>query len=221
MEGGTRIKKHIFTKTENVKKNKYFINNLGKCTQIDARTLPDSIYKEYLHLLEKEIEIINPKIIVLFGNQVSSIVLNEKISVSQCRKKQFEKIINNKMIVIIQSNISVNDIKMLSIIFEELGIKIIKIIKDITLLNVRKNRAYLIGDNNLRLYFINKYNKKVTVYMNTSQISYNDIISIIQYHIKESLFILSSNDDLINKLLKNKSYYLINNYIKFIFDEIG
>ena len=81
---------------ENVKKHKYFITNLGKCTQIDARPLPDSIYKEYLHLLEKEIEIINPKVIVLFGNQVSSIVLNEKISVSQCRKKQFEKIINNK-----------------------------------------------------------------------------------------------------------------------------
>ena len=57
--------------------------------------------------------------------------------------------------------------------------------------------------------------------MNTSQISYNDIISIIQNNIKESLFVLSSNDDLINKLLKNKSYYLINNYIKFIFDEIG
>ena len=57
--------------------------------------------------------------------------------------------------------------------------------------------------------------------MNTSQISYNDIISIIQNNIKESLFVLSSNDDLINKLLKNKSYYLINNYITFIFDEIG
>ena len=44
---------------------------------------------------------------------------------------------------------------------------------------------------------------------------------IIQNNIKESLFVVSSNDDLINKLLKNKSYYLINNYIKFIFDEIG
>lgn len=31
---------------ENVKKHKYFITNLGKCTQIDARPLPDSIYKE-------------------------------------------------------------------------------------------------------------------------------------------------------------------------------
>lgn len=81
---------------DNVKKYKYFITNLGKCTQVDARPLPDSVYKEYLHLLEKEIEIINPKVIVLFGNQVSSIVLNEKISVSQCRKKQFEKDINGK-----------------------------------------------------------------------------------------------------------------------------
>lgn len=78
---------------QNVQKHKYFITNLGKCTQIDARELPDKVYKEYLHLLEKEIEIINPKVIILFGNQVSSIVLNEKISVSQCRKKLFEKAI--------------------------------------------------------------------------------------------------------------------------------
>lgn len=81
---------------DNVKKHKYFITNLGKCTQVDARELPDKVYKEYLHLLEKEIEIINPKVVILFGNQVSSIVLNEKISVSQCRKKLFEKGINNK-----------------------------------------------------------------------------------------------------------------------------
>ena len=81
---------------ENVKKYKYFITNLGKCTQVDARPLPDSVYKEYLKYLEKEIEIINPKVIILFGNQVSSIVLNEKISVSKCRKQKFVKNINNK-----------------------------------------------------------------------------------------------------------------------------
>ena len=81
---------------DNVKKHKYFITNLGKCTQIDARPLPDSVYLNYLHLLEKEIEIINPKVIILFGNQVSSIVLNEKISVSRARKQEFTKIINGK-----------------------------------------------------------------------------------------------------------------------------
>ena len=34
-------------------------------------------------------EIVNPKVIILFGNQVSSIVLGENISVSQVRKKSF------------------------------------------------------------------------------------------------------------------------------------
>ena len=81
---------------DDVTSHRYFITNLGKCTQIDARELPDSVYEKYLDLLEKEIEIINPKVIVLFGNQVSSIVLNEKISVSQVRKKEFKKTINNK-----------------------------------------------------------------------------------------------------------------------------
>lgn len=76
---------------ENVIQHKYFLTNLGKCTQLDARALPDTIY---LELLKKEIEIIQPKVIILFGNQVSSIVLGENISVSQCRKQRFIKEIN-------------------------------------------------------------------------------------------------------------------------------
>ncbi len=81
---------------KDVEEHKYFITNLGKCTQIDARALPDEVYKEYLYLLEKEFEIINPKVIILFGNQVSSIVLNEKINVSKVRKALFERKINGK-----------------------------------------------------------------------------------------------------------------------------
>lgn len=82
---------------DNVKNYKYFITNLGKCTQIDARPLPDSVYKEYLKLLYKEISIIKPKVIILFGNQVSSIVLDEKISVSLSRKKLYTKKINRQV----------------------------------------------------------------------------------------------------------------------------
>ena len=74
-----------------VEKHKYFITNLGKCTQVDARVLPNSVYSEYLDLLCKEIEIINPKTIITLGNQVSSIVLNKNISVSQCRRQNFLK----------------------------------------------------------------------------------------------------------------------------------
>lgn len=81
---------------DNVKKYKYFITNLGKCTQVDARVLPNSVYDQYLDLLCKEIEIINPKVIITFGNQVSSIVLNKNISVSQCRKQYFSKSVDGR-----------------------------------------------------------------------------------------------------------------------------
>lgn len=75
---------------EEVAKKRIFITNLGKCTQIDARPLTDDVLKKYLKLLYKEIQIINPKIIITFGNQVSSIILDKKISVSENRKISHE-----------------------------------------------------------------------------------------------------------------------------------
>lgn len=81
---------------EDVEKHKFFITNLGKCTQVDARVLKDSVFLEYLEYLKKEFNIVKPKVIILFGNQVSSIVLNEKISVSQVRKKSFIRNINGE-----------------------------------------------------------------------------------------------------------------------------
>ena len=81
---------------DNVEKHKYFITNLGKCTQVDARVLPNSVYNQYLDLLCKEIEIINTKTIITLGNQVSSIVLDRTISVSQCRKQKNIKNIAGK-----------------------------------------------------------------------------------------------------------------------------
>ena len=49
-----------------------------------------------MKLFFEEIKIVNPKIIILFGNQISSIVLDSKISVSTCRKEVFIKKIGNK-----------------------------------------------------------------------------------------------------------------------------
>ena len=77
--------------------NKIFITNLGKCTQIDARPLTNEILKQYLTLLFKEIDIIKPKVIITFGNQVSSIILNRNISVSENRKIYYEINVNNNI----------------------------------------------------------------------------------------------------------------------------
>jgi len=79
-----------------ISNHKCYITNLAKCTQVDARELSDDVYKEYLDLFFKEISLVKPKVIVLFGNQISSIILDEKISVSQVRKKRFEREIYSK-----------------------------------------------------------------------------------------------------------------------------
>ena len=73
-----------------IENKKIYITNLAKCTQTDARSLKDYVFKEYLDLFFKELDIVKPNKVVLFGNQVSSIVLDRKISVSTVRKQEFE-----------------------------------------------------------------------------------------------------------------------------------
>jgi len=67
-----------------------YITNLAKCTQIDARPLKDSVFREYLDLMYREIEVVNPQKIVSFGNQVSSVLLGKNISVSNYQNDEKE-----------------------------------------------------------------------------------------------------------------------------------
>lgn len=75
--------------------NSMYITNLSKATQMDARPLPDEIFKQYLTIFKKEISSIKPKIIITFGNQVSSVLLDKNIRVGEYRKKFEELKINN------------------------------------------------------------------------------------------------------------------------------
>jgi len=83
---------YIFTEKvyEKVRKKSMYITNLAKCTQLDARPLPNSIFKAYRGLLLEELNIVKPKKIVTFGNQVSSIFLDRNISMSKDRRNIFE-----------------------------------------------------------------------------------------------------------------------------------
>lgn len=86
--------KKVYQEVEN---KKLYITNLSKATQKDAHGLPNSVFKEYLPLLRQEIDLIKPKVIISFGNQVSSILLGQSIKVSECRKKKFPLKINNQL----------------------------------------------------------------------------------------------------------------------------
>ena len=67
--------------------NSIYITNLSKATQVDARALSDDVFKKYTELFKSEIDHIKPKVIITFGNQVSSVLLNKAIRVSEYRKK--------------------------------------------------------------------------------------------------------------------------------------
>ena len=76
--------------------NGVWITNLGKCTQDDARPLPDEVFLEYKDLLKEELKKVSPQKILFFGNQVSSIMLDRTIAVSQSRKEKFDLLIDRK-----------------------------------------------------------------------------------------------------------------------------
>ncbi|NMC08892.1 hypothetical protein GYA44_00995 [Candidatus Microgenomates bacterium] len=77
---------------EDIARRGIYITNLAKCTQLDARALKDSVFKEYLELMFREIDIVKPKKIVTFGNQVSSILLGKNISVSKYLNLESENV---------------------------------------------------------------------------------------------------------------------------------
>lgn len=64
--------------------NGVYITNLAKCTQKDARKMRDCIFKAYLDNAKREILLVQPKKIVTFGSQVSSILLGKKIKIGDC-----------------------------------------------------------------------------------------------------------------------------------------
>lgn len=73
-----------------VKRNKLWITNLAKCSQDDARPLPDEIFLNYTDLLKQELALVKPKKIFFFGNQVASLMLGQPITVSTARKNSFQ-----------------------------------------------------------------------------------------------------------------------------------
>lgn len=72
--------------------NWIYITNLAKCTQLDAKSLPNSIFKKYIPSIHNEIRLLQPQHIITFWNQVSSILLNKPIQVSAYENDKHESL---------------------------------------------------------------------------------------------------------------------------------
>lgn len=70
-----------------------YISNLAKCTQSDAKPLANKVFQEYMELTKKELEELEAGHIFTFGNQVSSILLDKGVSVSNYIDNDYEEII--------------------------------------------------------------------------------------------------------------------------------
>lgn len=77
----------------NLSKKSLYVTNLAKCTQMDARSLKNDVFINYLQNTLEEIYLVNPAHIISFGNQVSSILLNKNIKVSEYEKDGSEVLI--------------------------------------------------------------------------------------------------------------------------------
>lgn len=75
-----------------------WITNLAKCTQDDARPLLDCVFLQYKDLLKEELNTVKPDKILFFGNQVSSIMFEQPITVSTVRQKKFFLNVGKKQI---------------------------------------------------------------------------------------------------------------------------
>ncbi len=69
-----------------------YITNLAKCTQADAKSLPDNVFKAYLPSIHTELALLQPQHIITFWNQVSSILLEKKVNVSSYEKDMCENL---------------------------------------------------------------------------------------------------------------------------------
>jgi DNA polymerase len=78
---------------EHLKERGVYVTNLAKCTQSDARPLPDAVFRQYRALMLREIALVAPERIITFGNQVSSVLLGKSVSVSQYTGTKAESLV--------------------------------------------------------------------------------------------------------------------------------
>ena len=86
---GQLLRKYLFE--VNIKQNDFYIANTIKCRPPQNRKPTTKEKTACKHFLDKQIELINPKIIVLVGSTaLESFILDKKLTITKARGKIFE-----------------------------------------------------------------------------------------------------------------------------------
>ncbi len=85
---------------QQVAKNKYYLTNLARCTQCDARHVSDLVFRESRDVTLAEIALVSPRVIIAFGNQVASNLLQQPIKVSESRCRRYDLTIDGKVFAV-------------------------------------------------------------------------------------------------------------------------
>ena len=132
------------------------------------------------------------------------------------KKNHLQKWFFLKGITIIYDNeISKNDLNVIKSAFMELNFYKIKLISDKNLLKLNKQDCFLIKNNKLKLYYIDRLNNKRTLIIDDKEYTKTEIQNIIIKRIKDkNIFLINYKLDMPQEIkyyiMPNKEKYFIN-----------
>lgn len=145
------------------------------------------------------------------------IVLNKELFINHyinfLKENKLSKFLWNKKINIIHDGLySANDKKIIKKIFSDIGYKKISVSPLDSSIKLNKKDIYLINDKLIKLYYIDKYNIKRKLYIDTYNLEDDEIKLIIKNRCQnKNLIIINENDSILNLVDKlNVNYYYFN-----------
>ena len=118
-----------------------------------------------------------------------------------------DTLINEKIILIVNSNYHADDRNKIKDILEELNYKNVKIINEVDLLNLNKNNIFINYNNTyFNIYYINDLNKVDLITYKKNNVNNSLVINILEYLNKENIIIFGKNYKELINIFKGTNY---------------
>ena len=160
------------------------------------------------------------ELLISFHKNVYSegIIINEDLFIKKYLKSLKQAKIstfffNKSVIVIYDSNISINDVLIIKNTFINLNYKKVILKSDLSFIKINRKDNYLLVDDKYKLYYLDKYNNKKVLTL-SKKLSNNELNIIISNRsFNKNLFIIGKIDK--SFLHNNINYYLYESVLQF------